>query len=127
MFEPSPLLIGLLLLKSYLYLPAILLLALARVGIGNGIWVRAAAGLAVAVALAGLAARFGPPVLGVYTGPAYTLASQLSALGNGMGMPLLASTCLGLSAALRGARWRAIDMVHAGLLLTLLGLWALAQ
>lgn len=126
MFEPSPILIGFLLLKSYLYLPAILLLALLRVGAGRGGWVRAAAAVAAAVALIGLAARFGPPLLGLYSGPAHMAAFQVTALGGGMGMPLLASACLGVSAALRGARWRGIDAVHGVLLLAVVGLWAAA-
>ncbi|MDR9485437.1 MAG: hypothetical protein RI566_09715 [Sediminimonas sp.] len=127
MLEPSPIFVGFLLLKSYFYLPAILLLALLRVGGGRGIWVRIAAGIAAAVALIGLAVRFGPPLLGLYSGPVHMAAVQVTALGGGMGMPLLASAGLALSALPRLARWRGIDAVHAVVLLVLLGLWALAR
>ncbi len=127
MLEPSPVLIAFLLLKSYFYLPAILLLALLRAGVGHGGWVRMAAGLAAAVAIVGMAARFGPSVFGLYSGGIYMAAFEVSNLGGGMGMPLLASACLGLAAVLPGARWRVLDVLHAVLLAALIGAWALAR
>ena len=127
MFEPSPVLLAFLVLKSYLYLLGILVLASLRLGAGRGTWVRVLAGLAAGVAITGLAARFGPPLAGLYAGSVPMVADRVAALGGGMALPLLASAGLALSALPRPARWRGIDIAHAVLFAALAILWAVAR
>lgn len=122
LFEPSPILLAFLALKTTFYLPALLILALLRLLAASGA-ARLAALMAVLVALAGMAARFAPPLLGLTGGPAAQAAYALANAAGGMALPLLASALLLASGGLAGTRWRWIDLLHLLLLTGLCGLW----
>ncbi|MFD1193635.1 hypothetical protein ACFQ3C_02985 [Seohaeicola saemankumensis] len=122
LFEPSPILLAFLAVKTTLYLPALLLLALLRALVASGP-ARAMAVLALLVALAGITARFVPPLLGLSGGTAAQAAYALANAGNGMALPLVASALMLGSGLLAGTRWRWIDLLHLLLLAALCALW----
>lgn len=125
-FEPNPLLLAFLLLKTSLYLPAIAVLGVLR-AIGSSEQARAWGILAVVVALLGLAARFGPSLLGLSGGPVAQTAYAMSAMGGGMVMALAGSVPLAVSALMPGRRWLWVDALHILLVSALFVLWLLAQ
>ena len=122
LFEPSPILLAFLALKTTFYLPALLLLALLRALVASGP-AQTMALLALLVALAGIAARFTPPLLGLTGGTAAQAAYALANAAGGMALPLLASALMLASGVVTGARWRRIDLLHLLLLTGLCGLW----
>lgn len=122
LFEPSPILLAFLALKTTFYLPALLILALLRLLTASGA-ARLAALLALLVALAGIAARFAPPLLGLTGGGVAQAAHALANAAGGMALPLLASALMLASGVVTGARWRWIDLLHLLLLTGLCGLW----
>jgi hypothetical protein len=126
LFEPNPILLAFLALKTTFYLPAVLLLALLRVTLARGP-ARVAAGLALLVAGLGIAARFGPPLLGLSGGALAQAAYGLANAASGMGMVLAATALLALSGLLPGRRWLVIDAAHGLLVAALFLLWWLAQ
>lgn len=79
---------------------------------------------AVLLCLAGLAAQYVPPLLGLYDGALFRLAEGWRMWGSGMVALLAPSALLGLSGMAPGRRWRGIDAIHALLLACLFGLWA---
>lgn len=121
-FQPSPVVLALLSLQSFFYLPLLIALALCRMGAGRGPsrWLAA---LSLLIALTGLAAHFGPPLLGLYQGPLPVYASQIAKAGGGMVLPLVASAPLLVSGLVDGRRWKWVDWAHWLLLAALLGLW----
>ena len=121
LFEPSPILLAFLALKTTFYLPALLLLALLRALVASGP-AQTMALLALLVALAGIAARFTPPLLGLTGGTAAQAAYALANAAGGMALPLLASALMLASGVVTGARWRRIDLLHRLLLTGLCGL-----
>lgn len=128
-FTPSPVLVALIVLKSFIYLEVLALLALARVVLGGGP-ARLAALLSLALAAVGLYASLGP-ALASAQGLAYPplVPALARALSWQQGIPalLLASAPLALSAGLPGRRFRLIDMLHMLLIAALLGLWLAAR
>ena len=90
LFEPSPILLAFLALKTMIYLPALLMLALLRGIIGAGP-ARGLALVAVAVAAIGIAARFAPPLMGLTGGPLAQAAYSVANAGGGMVILLAAS------------------------------------
>lgn len=125
-FEPSPLLLAFLLLKTSLYLPAIVVLGGLR-ALGSSEQARAWGILAVVVAVLGLAARFGPGLLGFAGGPVAQAASAMTAAGDGMAMAMAGSVPLAVSALMPGRRWLWVDALHILLISALFVLWLLAQ
>ena len=121
-FEPSPLLLALIFVRTFVYLEVLALLALARGLIARGP-ARLAALLALLLALAGLALAFAP-ALNLNQGPVFAMASQAMTRGQGLPALLLASAPLLVSAVLPGRRAAWIDALHVILIGTLLGLWA---
>ncbi|MFU8880930.1 MAG: hypothetical protein ACNA7Q_01075 [Rhodobacterales bacterium] len=126
LFEPNPILLAYLALKTTLYLPVILALALLRVLIATGP-ARAMAGVAIAVAVLGIAARFVPPMIGLSGGTLAKSAYAVANAGGGMAIVLAASLPLAISAVLPGRRWRVLDALHVLLISALFVMWLLAQ
>jgi hypothetical protein len=126
LFDPSPILLAFLALKTAIYLPAVLILALLRGIIGAGP-ARALAFVAVAIAAAGIAARFAPPLLGLTGGPLAQAAYGIANAGGGMVIALAASLPLALSGVLPVRRWPVIDAVHGLLIAARFVLWWLTQ
>lgn len=126
LFEPSPILLAFLVLKTTLYLPAVLILAFLRAVIASGP-ARLLASIAVAIAAVGIAARFGPALMGLSGGPLAQAAYGLANAGGSMVIALAASVPLALSAVLPGRRWPVLDGLHGLLIAALFVLWWLAQ
>jgi hypothetical protein len=126
LFEPSPVLLAYLALKTTIYLPVIALLALLRGVLASGPS-RLLAAVALLVALVGMAARFAPPLLGLSGGALAQAAFALANAGGGMVIALAATVPLALSGVVAGRRWWGIDAVHGLLLAALVGLWWLAR
>jgi hypothetical protein len=126
LFEPSPILLAFLALKTTIYLPVLLMLALLRGIIGAGP-ARGLALVAVAVAAIGIAARFAPPLMGLTGGPLAQAAYSVANAGGGMVILLAASLPLALSGVLPVRRWPVIDAVHGLLIAALFVLWWLTQ
>ncbi|WP_323763449.1 hypothetical protein [Marinovum sp.] len=124
--QPSPAVMALLSLQTFLYLPLLAMLAAARTGAARGPsrWLGLASLL---LALLGMAAHFGPPLLNLYTGPLPQLAAGLTKPLGGMMLPLLASAPLLASRFAPGRGWRWVDWAHLLLLAVLLGLWGFTR
>ncbi len=120
--QPNPMVLALLSLQTFFYLPILGILAATRVGSAQGP-ARWLAAVALAVALIGMAAHSGPPLLKIYTGPLPQIASMLTKSAGGMALPLLASMPLLASGVAAGRRWNWIDWLHGLLSLGLVGLW----
>lgn len=125
-FQPDPMLLNFLLLKEFVYLPALAVLALLRGLVGRGA-ARLAAGVAVLLAALGAAAVIGPGTVGLQGGPVVATAIKAGNLGGGMALPLLASAPMLASAFLPGVRWRWIDALHLLLIGALLTMWLMAR
>ena len=121
-FEPSYAVLGFLVLKKFLYLPLLLLLALARVIAGRSL-ARTLAGLTIVLAVCGIAALFAPAILDLRAGPVMRISFAIINAGAGMAMLLAASAPLAASAIVPQTRWRWIDWGHGALLITLVVLW----
>lgn len=121
-FQPSPVVLALLSLQTFFYLPILFVLAIFRTGAARGAarWLGL---LSVVLALIGTAAHFGPPMLGFYDGPLPIYAGQITKAGGGMVLPLAASLPLLLSGFVSGRRWKWVDWAHWLLIAVLLGLW----
>jgi hypothetical protein len=120
--QPPPEVVALFAMKKFIYLAVIALLALVRAGIGRGLsrWL---ALIALSVAATGLAARYVPPLAGIYQGPVYANATRITLAAQEMGVLLAASVPLALSGMVPGRRWWAIDALHALVFVALFGLW----
>ncbi|ANT61017.1 hypothetical protein AYJ57_11965 [Salipiger sp. CCB-MM3] len=121
LFEPTPLLLSFILLKSFGYPAVLALLSLLRALVARGPAQLAALPsllMAALVLYAGLA-----PALQLTQNPLYPPLSHALALSQGLPALLIASAPLALSAFLGGRRWRWIDALHLLLVLALLGLW----
>ena len=120
--EPSYAVLGFLVLKKFLYLPLLLLLALGRLIAGQGL-ARTLAGLTIILALCGIAALFAPAILDLRDGPVMRVSFAIINAGAGMTMLLAASAPLVVSAIVPQSRWRWIDWGHGALLISLVALW----
>lgn len=125
-FQPDPLLVNFILLKEFIYLPVLAVLALVRVLSARSA-ARWAGALALVLAVLGAVAQLGPSLAGMQGGQAMRLAIQLGDLGGGAALPLLASAPMLVSATLPGTRWRWIDALHILLLGALVGMWVLTR
>jgi hypothetical protein len=126
LFEPNPILLAFLAMKTTVYLPTLLLLAVVRAFVAKGP-ARVFAIIAIAVAVLGLAARFGPPMLGLSGGTLSQIAYDMVNAGGGMAILLAATVPMALSAILPERRWPVLDALHALLVAALFLLWMLAQ
>ncbi|MBE9636431.1 hypothetical protein [Salipiger mangrovisoli] len=124
-FEPSPLLLALIVFKSFVYLECLALLALTRGLFGRGPS-RLAALVTLALAALGILESIAPLYAAAHASLLPTL-SRFLAWQQGAPALLLASLPLALSAVLPGRRFRAIDILHMILLAALLGLWLAAR
>lgn len=125
-FEPNPILLAFVLLKTSVYLPVVLALALVRAAVSRGAS-RNWALLAVVIAVAGIAARFGPALLGLTGGALAQASFAFANAGGGMVVALLASVPLAVSAIMPERRWLVLDGLHGLLVSALFVLWLLAQ
>lgn len=126
LFEPSPILLAFIALKTTLYLPAVLLLAVLRSVVGSGPS-RLLALAAMIIALVGIAARVAPPLLGLTGGSVAQLSYGIANAGGGMVIAMLATIPLALSGVVPGRRWTLIDALHGLLIAALFVMWWLAQ
>lgn len=122
LFEPSPILLAFLALKTTVYLPVVMGLALLRVLLGAGP-ARVLALVALLIAAVGIAARFGPVVMGMTGGTLAQLGYGIANAGGGMVIALAASVPLALSAVVPGRRWIGLDLLHGLLIGALFLLW----
>jgi hypothetical protein len=122
LFEPSPILLAFLALKTTVYLPVVMGLALLRVLLGAGP-ARVLALVALLIAAVGIAARFGPVVMGMTGGTLAQLGYGIANTGGGMVIALAASVPLALSAVVPGRRWIGLDLLHGLLIGALFLLW----
>lgn len=124
-FEPSPVLLGFIFYKKFVYLQILALLALPRVILARG----GAQGLALAVLLIGAAATYVAvaPGLALNHGRIYATGAQWLAHWGGMTVPVVASGLLALSAALPGRRAAWTDRLHLLALGGLIALWLASQ
>lgn len=120
--QPNPVLLALISLQTFFYMPILFGLAACRAGAARGPsrWLGA---LSLLLATLGLAAHFGPPLLGLYEGPLPVYASQITKAAGGFALPLAASLPLLLSGFVLERRWKWVDWAHWLLLAVLLGLW----
>ncbi|SMX28000.1 hypothetical protein TRP8649_02112 [Pelagimonas phthalicica] len=120
-FEPSPVLLGFLFYKKFLFLPLLAALALIRVAVGHGI-ARWPALIALFLSAGGIATTFAPAA-GLAEGELYVAAAQFMAEGGGMAALLVPAAFFLICSITPRARWRWLDVIHIVLLLILLGLW----
>ncbi|EPX81897.1 hypothetical protein [Salipiger mucosus] len=120
-FDPHPVLLAFVFVKTFVYLELVAVLALLRLAF-SARWSRLAAFLAMGLALAGIAITLAP-VMNLASHPAYAPAARFMAGGQGMWGLLLPSVPLAASAMLPRPRARWIDLVHALALWGLVGLW----
>ncbi|WP_353475139.1 hypothetical protein PVT71_16400 [Salipiger sp. H15] len=128
-FQPSPVLLALIVLKSFVYFELLALLALGRTLFGRGpsrLAALVSLGLACLGSYAGLAPMLAPQY-GLTGPPLLPALSRLLTWQQGLPALLLASAPLALSAALPSRRLRGIDMLHGLLIATLLALWLAAR
>ena len=125
-FEPNPILLTYLALRTTLYLPAVLVLAALRALVSAGPSRRLAL-IAIVIAVLGIAARFVPPLTGISGGTLAVAAYNIANAGGGMASALVASLPLALSAVVPGRRWLVLDALHGLLVSALFLLWLLAQ
>lgn len=128
-FQPSPVLLALIVLNSFIYFECLALLALGRTAFSRGP-ARLAALLSLVLASLGIYAGLAPilaPHYGLAELPRLPALSRLLTWQQGLPAQLLASAPLALSAILPGRRLRGIDILHGLLIATLLGLWTAAR
>lgn len=114
-------LLAFIIVKTFVYLEVLCLLALVRFLFAR----RAArwmAALALGLAVAGLGVLFAP-AWDMAGGAFYAQGARGMAFGAGMGWLLVASAPLVVSAFVAGRRWVWIDVLHGLLMAGLLGLW----
>lgn len=121
-FAPNVWVLGFLVLKKFLYVEIVALLALIRAFSARGParWI---AGLAFLVAMTGVAATFGPPMMNIWSGPLYVQSQSVLNAAGGFGAIFAASVVLALSGVVPGRRWPAIDLVHGLLFAVFAALW----
>lgn len=122
LFQPDPMLLKLLFLKKFIYLPVVAVLSLLRLFIARDISRRLAM-LSLLISLFGLAVLFGPSLLELGGGLMTSAAHRIANAMEGMALLYIASAPLFASAILPGVRGRFIDFLHICLFGALLTLW----
>lgn len=118
MFEPHPLLLAYFVVRQFVFLEAVALLALLRVLRSGGLS-RLFGCVALLLALGGVAITLAP-ALGLATGALYDAASAL--MTQHLWPWFLPSGALALSAALPQRRWPWVDYLHIAALWAFVGL-----
>ena len=121
-FEPSPNVLLFLMLKKFIYLEALLLLAGIKATLHTGAS-RYLSFITIGICAAGIAAHFVIPYFQIYQQPWAGIAQFLIRTWDGMFTPFLASFVFLNTMMQKYGRVMVIDGVHMVLILGFLGLW----
>ena len=121
-FEPSPNVLLFLMVKKFVYLEALLLLAGTKAALRTGAS-RYLSFITIGICAAGIAAHFVIPYFQIYQQPWAGIAQFLIRAWDGMFTPFLASFVFLNTMMQKYGRVMVIDGLHIVLILGLLGLW----
>lgn len=121
-FEPSPNVLLFLMVKKFVYLEALLLLAGTKAALCTGAS-RYLSFITIGICAAGIAAHFVIPYFQIYQQPWAGIAQFLIRTWDGMFTPFLASFVFLNTMMQKYGRVMVIDGVHMVLILGFLGLW----
>jgi hypothetical protein len=121
-FEPSPNVLLFLMVKKFIYLEALLLLAGIKAALHKGAS-RYLSFITIGICAAGIAAHFVIPYFQIYQQPWAGIAQFLIRTWDGMFTPFLASFVFLNTMMQKYGRVMVIDGVHMVLILGFLGLW----
>ena len=121
-FEPSPNVLLFLMVKKFIYLEALLLLAGIKAALHTGAS-RYLSFITIGICAAGIAAHFVIPYFQIYQQPWSGIAQFLIRTWDGMFTPFLTSFVFLNTIMLKRGRVMVIDGVHMVLILGLSGLW----
>ena len=121
-FEPSPNVLLFLMVKKFVYLEALLLLAGIKAALHTGAS-RYLSFITIGICAAGIAAHFVIPYFQIYQQPWAGIAQFLIRTWDGMFTPLLASYVFLNTMMQKPGRVMVIDAAHMVLIIGLLGLW----
>ena len=124
LFKPPPEVLAFLAFKKYIYLQTLLVLSAFRCLIDSKSERHFALASLLLTAM-GLFALFGLGFFEIYSGPLRQFSLWWSRLADGAGMMMAASTPLAIAAIRLHRRYRWLDGLHAGLLVTLIALWGM--
>jgi len=125
--EPNYTILTFFLFKTFFFVEIVGALAIVRIFTASGPSRRAATGAAV-LALLTIAAKYGPPIVGI-TDPDILRATSritnqgLFYAGSGMALPICVSVMFGWSWFLDGRRWWMLDALHLLVALSFFSLW----
>ena len=121
-FEPSMNVLLFLMVKKFIYLEVLLILAGVKAALRIGA-ARYLSFITIGICAAGIAAHFVVPYFQIYQQPWAGIAQFLIRTWDGMFTPLLASFVFLNTMMQQNGRLMVIDGVHIVLILGLLGLW----
>lgn len=121
-FEPSMNVLLFLMVKKFIYLEVLLILAGIKAALRTGA-ARYLSFITIGICAAGIAAHFVVPYFQIYQQPWAGIAQFLIRTWDGMFTPLLASFVFLNTMTQKHGRVMVIDGVHMVLILGLLGLW----
>ena len=121
-FEPSMNVLLFLMVKKFVYLEVLLILAGIKAALRTGA-ARYLSFITIGICAAGIAAHFVVPYFQIYQQPWAGIAQFLIRTWDGMFTPLLASFVFLNTMTQKHGRVMVIDGVHMVLILGLLGLW----
>ena len=121
-FEPSPNVLLFLMVKKFIYLEALLLLAGIKAALHTGAS-RYLSFITIGICAAGIAAHFVIPYFQIYQQPWAGIAQFLIRTWDGMFTPFLASFVFLNTMMQKYGQVMVIDGVHMVLILAFLGLW----
>ena len=121
-FEPSMNVLLFLMVKKFVYLEVLLILAAIKATLRTGA-ARYLSFITIGICAAGIAAHFAVPYFQIYQQPWAGIAQFLIRTWDGMITPLLASFVFLYTMMQKHGRVMVVDGVHIVLILGLLGLW----
>ena len=121
-FEPSMNVLLFLMVKKFIYLEVLLILAGIKAALRTGA-ARYLSFVVIGICAAGIAAHFVVPYFQIYQQPWSGIAQFLIRTWDGMFTPLLASFVFLHTMTQKHGRLMVIDAVHMVLIVGLLGLW----
>ena len=121
-FEPSMNVLLFLMVKKFIYLEVLLILAGVKATLRTGA-ARYLSFITIGICAAGIAAHFVVPYFQIYQQPWAGIAQFLIRTGDGMFTPLLAAFVFLNTITQKYGRVMVIDGLHIVLILGLLGLW----
>ena len=122
-FEPSMNVLLFLMVKKFVYLEVLLILAGVKAALRTGT-ARYFSVITIGICIAGIAAHFVVPYFQIYQQPWAGIAQFLIRTWDGMFTPLLASFIFLNTMPQKHGRVMVIDGMHILLIIGLLGLWA---